>query len=38
VDSPYDRYRTVHRRKQEQKEAITLCGSLAGGFTPRVSG
>jgi len=37
VDSPYDRYRAAHRVKQEPKEAITLCGSLAGGFTPRVS-
>ena len=38
VDSPFDRYRTVRRVKQEPKEAITFCGSLAGGFTPRVSG
>ena len=39
VDSPYERYRTVaHRVRQEPKEAITLCGSLTGGFTPRVSG
>lgn len=38
VDSPFDRYRTGRRVKQEPKEAITLCGSLAGGFTPRVSG
>lgn len=37
VDSPYERY-TSHRLRQEPKEAITLCGSLAGGFTPRVSG
>lgn len=41
VDSPFDRCRTVHRViavRHEPKEAITLCGSLAGGFTPRVSG
>ena len=38
VNSPADRYRLVHRvTRTEPKQAIVLCGSLAGGFTPRVS-
>lgn len=36
VNSPSDRYR--RKIRAEPKEAIVLCGSLSGGFTPRVSG
>ena len=40
VNSPVDRYHiaTLAALRHKPKETIKLCGSLAGGFTPRVSG
>ena len=38
VNSPIDRYHLSRSERKQPKEAIKLCGSLAGGFTPRISG
>ena len=34
-NSPVDRYRLSRSGKREPTKATKLCGSLAGGFTPR---